>query len=172
MFRHSITRMKRCATSLLIYCGFFLLLTGCHPSDAIQQEGDSLLASITSLQHRHHRLDAQVDSLWDTTVMQLEKYIPSDFPPVDRKIFLTSRNADHIRMFMTFHQLPEEAQALINHTGLRDQQLANQVLRLQQEMDSLQKQKLTFLSEIAQKNKNLYQHYSKAFNDPMLFGEK
>jgi len=127
--------------------------TGCQHKKQWQQEEEVLLQKAHELDTRLAQLNAQIDSLWDTTSVQLAQKIPADFPAVDRDIFIKARNADHIRMFMSYKQLDDDAKALVNQAGKQDSFLAIQVRALYIERQDFEQKKLLFLSEVEKHDK-------------------
>lgn len=132
--------------SLLIYA----FGTGCYSKAREQEQYSALLDRAAELEHRHCRLDASIDSLWDVTSHKLDQAMPATFPSIDRDIFLKARNADHIRMFMSFQKLTPEAQNLVDEAGKYDAQLAGQVRSLLQQKQAFEKEKMQFLKEAKQ----------------------
>ena len=133
----------------LFFLPVLLFFMGCTP-DAQQQEYAVLLQQAARLEQRHCHLKAGIDSLWDVTSARLEKELPPDFPSVDRDIFLRARNADHMRMFMSFQKLGPGAQSLVNGAGRYDALLAAQMQTLLQEQQAFEAQKIHFLKQVEQ----------------------
>ena len=137
----------------------FLLSIGCT-SDVRQEEYAGLLQQAASLEQRHCRLKSSTDSLWDVTSARLEKAMPPGFPAVDRDIFLKARNADHMRMFMSFQKLDAAAQSLVNEAGKYDAILAAQVQNLLKQQQDFEKRKISFLKKMEQKDAASVQTYA------------
>ena len=97
----------------LLLAGCLLKLQSCAPQSPWEEESEALLRKTTALEDLHHQLNLRIDSLWDVTTDQLAGMMPSDFPSIDREIFLKARNADHMRMFMSFDLLSDDAQNLV-----------------------------------------------------------
>ena len=127
--------------------------TGCQHKKQWQQEEEVLLQKAHELDTRLAHLNARIDSLWDTTSVQLAQKIPADFPAIDRDIFIKARNADHIRMFMSYKQLSDDAKAIVNHAGTQDSLLAIQVRAYYLERQDFEQKKLLFLSEVEKHDK-------------------
>ena len=128
--------------------GTMLTLFACTTSN----QKEALLQQALTLEQRHCLLNASIDSLWDVTTAQLASNIPPDFPAIDRDIFLKARNANHIRMFMSFKQLDSKSQALVNQAGQYDEVLASKVHHLMAEKEQFEAQKNQFLQQLAQKD--------------------
>src|SRR5690606_9687552 len=103
-----------------------------------------LLTRAEALARRHTELTYRIDSLWDTTTARLAEAMPPDFPVVDRDIFLTSRNADHMRMFMSFELLDSTTRELIHAAGRADQQLAGELRQWAVEYRAFEREKQAF----------------------------
>lgn len=151
----------------LILLGSILTLCACQSSHST--EDSNLLSQAVALEQRHCQLKASIDSLWDSTTAQLEQVLPANLPPIDRDIFLKSRNADHIRMFMSFKQLDSKSQMLVNQAGQYDEMLAAKAHRLFREKQKFEDQKILFFARIGKKRpggqpsfrqKNPYSYYS------------
>ena len=113
-----------------------------------EAEAELLIDQQMSLEKRYHQLNASVDSLWDHTTWILEQNLPADIPPMDRDIFLKSRNADHMRMFMSFEKLDPQLQALIHQAGHKDAYLASQMKDLFLDRQQFERRKFVFLKNI------------------------
>ncbi|MBK9492227.1 MAG: hypothetical protein IPO07_28150 [Haliscomenobacter sp.] len=109
--------------SAFLFLNAMLGLSGCKSRIQWEQEQAELLRQTVELEQRHCQIKASVDSLWDVTSAQLARVFPVDFPSIDRDIFIKARNADHIRMFMSFKQLDAAAQSLVNQAGEQDKNL-------------------------------------------------
>lgn len=142
-------------------------LSGCKNSGQLEQEQAGLLRQTKELEQRHCQIKASVDSLWDTTTTQLDRVLPPDFPPVDRDIFLKARNADHIRMFLSFQKLGPDVQSLVNEAGRQDERLAAQIRALLTQKLAFEQQKNQFLQKVAQKDLNLSRMYTGQFRAEM-----
>lgn len=129
-----------------------ILAVCCNSAASEQERYQTLLGRAQSLEHRHCQLNASIDSLWDVTSQQLDKALPKNFPAIDRGIFLRARNADHIRMFMSFKQLSPDAQSIVNEAGKYDTSLAAQVRGLLEEKQSFEREKIRFLKNIGKTN--------------------
>ena len=140
-----------------------VLMTACHQNNAWVEESDKLVSQAMLLDAKHLRLNIRIDSLWDVTSAELDKELPTDFPPVDRDIFLKARNADHIRMFMTFKDISPELQALVDKAGAYDQVLAQEMRELQAEQQVFEQRKNVFLQKVAMQNKATADAYALKF---------
>ena len=142
--------MKKYTNSMVAIAllGTMLTLYACETS----KQKEALLRQAQALEQRHRQLNASIDSLWDVTTAQLASNIPTDFPAIDRDIFLKARNANHIRMFMSFKQLDSQSQALVNQAGRYDEVLAAKVHHLMAEKEQFEAQKNQFLQQLAKKD--------------------
>jgi hypothetical protein len=159
---HQMTNLLPRITPLLM---FFLLILpgGCDNSSHLRLRAEALLQQAQQWQKNHASVSASIDSLWDATSAHLESSLPSDLPPVDRDIFLKSRNADHIRMFMSFDNLSPELQTLVNEAGRHDEMLAARMRDLALEKQELDKQKIQLLLELERENAGNSQYYADQF---------
>lgn len=137
--------------------GTMLTLLACTTSN----QKEALLQQALALEQRNCQLNASIDSLWDATAAQLESALPASFPAIDRDIFLKARNANHIRMFMSFKQLDSKSQALVNQAGQYDEMLAAKVHHLLVEKQQFEAQKNQFLQQLAQKDLSASQAFAK-----------
>lgn len=156
--------MKIYTLHTLLLLSAVMLLPACDNRDAWRAEGDKLISQATILAQQHDMLNIRIDSLWDTTTAVLATAIPEDFPPTDREIFLHARNADHIRMFMSFKTLDTETQALVDSAGRYDEMIAGQLRILQQQRQVFEKQKLEFLQKIAGTTPEDFRYYADQFH--------
>ncbi len=142
--------MKKYPNSMaaFVLLGTMLTLFACNTSN----QKERFLRQALVLEQRHCQLNASIDSLWDVTAAQLESAMPTSFPAVDRDIFLKARNADHIRMFMSFKQLDSKAQELVNEAGQYDEMLAAKAHLLLAEKQQFEEQKNQFLQQLAKKD--------------------
>jgi len=132
-------------------CIFYF--SACQNQHPWQQEEETLLQQAHELDTRLDHLNASIDSLWDTTSVLLAQQLPPDFPAIDRDIFIKARNADHIRMFMSYKALDDNTKALVNNAGTQDSMLANKVRALYTERQEFEQKKLLFLSEVEKHDK-------------------
>ena len=143
-------RFKHFIHTILFIAAISLLSISCNQSKSWENEYVLLEKEGAQLNNEYHQLNVRVDSLWDATTAHLAKAIPEDFPPTDRDIFLNSRNADHIRMFMSFQKLDTATQAIVNDAGKQDALLAGQMRVLQHEIEGFEQKKIAYLREIEQ----------------------
>lgn len=137
--------------SLLFATACLSLFSACAAPDSDRESALTALAARARELNLHHaQLDARIDSLWDRTALQLEKALPPDFPPVDREIFLTSRNVYHITMFMSFDRLDQATKDLVYAAGKEDEQLSGEMQELAEAQRSFEADKMRFLDEISQ----------------------
>lgn len=158
--------MKSSGTIQYILCLLLpgtLLLAACDHTNAWQAESEVLLHRGDSLETQHQLINARIDSLWDATTAVLAASIPEDFPPTDREIFLKARNADHIRMFMSFKSLSPDAQAVVDNAGKYDAMLAGQIRELQAKQLAFEMEKTKFLESVEKANQQAGQMYAAAF---------
>lgn len=148
-------------TSLLLL--LTLIVTGCFQTPNWEAESDRLLLVADSLNVQHAAIIAEIDSLWDETTAVLEASLPEDFPPVDRKIFLSARNADHIRMFQSYSTLPADVQELVDHAGEYDAVLASRIRALHHQKQQYLYQKTQFLESVSLVDQQAAQMYADAF---------
>lgn len=140
-----------------------LVLAACDHTQSWQAESEVLLHRGDSLETQHQLINARIDSLWDATTAVLAASIPEDFPPTDREIFLKARNADHIRMFMSFKSLSPDAQAVVDNAGKYDAMLAGQIRELQAKQLAFEMEKTKFLESVEKANQQAGQMYAAAF---------
>jgi hypothetical protein len=148
--------------SLLIVSAL-VVFTACGKRATFKTEGEELMSQANDLAQQHAMLNIRIDSLWDATTTALSAAIPEDFPPTDREIFLNARNADHIRMFMSFKTLDKETQALVDAAGRYDEMLASQIRSLQQQRQEFEHQKIDFLSKVADNDSSDFRYYADQF---------
>lgn len=147
--------------SIVILC----ITSGCGNANRWDQEAAELLSRSIELEQQHIVLNERIDSLWDTTSMELEKSLPPDFPPVDKDIFLKARNADHIRMFMSYKLLDARAQALVDRAGMYDEVLAREVKQLITQREKYEVQKIAFLQKVGHSDITASREYADNFRD-------
>lgn len=158
--------MKRSGTLQPLLCLLLpalLILTACGHKAAWQAESEVLLHRGDSLEAQHQLINTRIDSLWDAVTATLAAGIPEDFPPTDREIFLKARNADHIRMFMSFKSLSPEVQAIVDSAGRYDAMLAMQIRDLQIRQQDFELEKNQFLARVEKSDLKAGQMYAEAF---------
>lgn len=121
----------------------------CRNDASWDAEAHALMQRARDLDARHQQIDARIDSLWDATSQRLEAFLPPDFPAVDREIFLNSRNADHIRMFMSFEYLDIRAQQIVHAAGEADRHLSEEIRQLSEERRQFESDKMDFLKRLS-----------------------
>jgi len=125
-----------------------ILMNACVSENRWEAERTVLVAEANQIKKQHQVLNERIDSLWDSTAMALAAALPADFPAIDRDIFIKARNADHMRMFMSYHALSEETKSMINTAGMYDEMLAKQVRDLQRRQQKFEQQKTQFLTNV------------------------
>lgn len=131
-------------------CASALFFNSCAKESNWEHESALLVTQSLLLNEKYAALNQRVDSLWDATSQQLEKNMPSGVPPVDRDIFLNSRNAYHIRMFDSFELLDPASQQLIINADEYDKKLAREMQLLYEEKKKIEKLKNIFLRKVAE----------------------
>lgn len=126
-------------------------------------EYDALHQRSVELKEQHDILKKRTDSLWDVTTDQIESSLSADFPPVDRNIFLNARNADHIRMFMSFKLLDAELQDIINKAGEYDSLIASKIHSLMQKHQDFERDRISFIRKVEQNDKATGRLYADKF---------
>lgn len=153
---------------LLIWLPLWVLLNlcfgACQRSADWDRESARLEQYNLALDQQYAYLNFAIDSLWDTTTAILARTMPAGIPPVDREIFLTSRNANHIRMFDSFRAFPDSIRALVDHAACEDEKLAATLTRLAEQRAQFEKEKMKFLSEVARHHPDQYKSYAIRLN--------
>ena len=152
--------------------GFFIALAGCQQHSQWEEESTRLLSRASELDARQNDLDNSIDSLWDATTVKLDDMIPADFPPVDRNIFLKARNADHIRMFMSYNTLNDSIHSLVDAAGSYDEFLAEQARLLLSERQEFEKDKIQFLRKVSQVDPDISLVYAERFRNALAISEQ
>ena len=155
--------MRNLYPSFSVIIFLISLVTACSPISPWKEEAEILLSRAAALEELHDDIESRIDSLWDATTAQLKQKLPPDVPPVDREIFLNSRNADHIRMFMSFKVLDPALQELVHNAGRYDEMLANQLRSLAVQLQEFEQQKIEFLQKVAQHDKAASRAYTDRF---------
>lgn len=140
-----------------------VIVCGCHSADHWDQRAIQLEADADRLDMAYLQINRSIDSLWDSTTACIARTMPETIPPVDREIFLTSRNANHIRMFESFHMLPETTQSLVDKAAIEDQKLADRLADLAVQKQMQEKERMAFLSELASQEPGLLNRYADRF---------
>ncbi len=149
--------------SFLLFLLSLFTFCACQSHSKWDVEAAQLFRQAAAINHQHMEINARIDSLWTATSTRLSNDIPADFPSVDRDIFIKARNADHMRMFMSFKLLDTTLQSVINRAGQYDQQLAMQLQALSLEQQSFEQQKMNFLRSISEKNPEAGERYASKF---------
>lgn len=147
----------------ILLLGVLFALTACDRASQWEKESADLQRQMLDLERRQHSLQTSIDSLWDATTNQLADALPDGFPPVDRDIFLNARNADHIRMFMSFEKLDAHAQMLVNKAGEQDEILAAKARKLMEQQQAFEQRKIGFLKKVEQQDPAAGQLYASKF---------
>ena len=157
----SITRPTSSAL-ICIVCAT-LLAIGCKPKPQWHTESEHLTQQVKQWNQQFDALNHQVDSLWDTTSVRLAELLPADFPATDRDIFIRARNADHIRMFMSYNKLDSDLQRLVTDAGQHDAQLAEALRQLYLDKNALDDAISSFLVRVADADPASGQRYATHF---------
>jgi hypothetical protein len=148
---------------IIVLFSILLTLQSCGHERHWKQEGDALLLRSQELDNQLILLNTRIDSLWDTTSTQLANALPPDFPSIDRDIFINARNADHIRMFMSYKLLDAATQSLVMQAGSYDSLLALQVRDLFLEQQKFEQEKNQFLAQLEKQDKAAGQEFAEKF---------
>ncbi len=100
----------------------FFLLMACGNEE--RENMLKLAAEKHSLNCEMEQLRGQADSVWDELESYLDKNLPADMPPVERKNMVTIRNANLITMFKAFPDLDDAIQQKVNEAGAADSRIA------------------------------------------------
>lgn len=149
-----------------VFLACVLVLSACSTNNSWEKECADLRRQSAELEHRHCQLNASIDSLWDTTSTRLAQAFPPGFPATDRAIFLKARNADHIRMFMSFKQLDAGTQALVSEAGQYDAILAAQMRALLEQTQAFESKKIQFLRKVEAQDTAIIRIYADALRIP------
>ena len=141
----------------------FVVCTSCKQQNTWDSEFQTILDQINQLDQSYEVLNDRVDSLWDATTAHLSANMPADLPPIEADIFLKSRNADHMRMFMSFKLLDSTTQAIVNEAGEMDKLLAKRIQDVQQGRNSLENTKLEFLKKVEAEDEEAYDRFRQKF---------
>ena len=155
--------MKNISIAILLLLNCVIPFSSCNDSEQWDTQEQDLSEQGARLQQLHCKLNSSLDSLWDVTSSQLAHAFPSGFPPVDRDIFLKARNADHMRMFLSFKLLDPAVQEMINNAGKYDDMIAAQVRRLLDEQQAFEHRKIQFLQKVEQKSLEASRIYAGKF---------
>lgn len=139
------------------------ILCSCQSAAHWDQKASQLEAHADSLDLAFSMINQSIDSLWDSTTAYIARTIPETVPPVDREIFLTSRNANHIHMFESFQLLPETTQSLVDKAAIEDEKLAAKLVDLTIKKQLQEKERMAFLSEVATQEPGLLGRYAERF---------
>ena len=137
-------RTRRLCIGFAVLFAFF----SCNQENKWEAERDSLIRQSEQWNRRFDHLNHNIDSLWDVTSAALEKGMPANFPTTDRDIFLHSRNADHIRMFMSYKTLDTTLQHLVIDAGHKDSLLAAEMRQLHLDKNALEDSISDFLQQV------------------------
>ncbi len=166
----NLRTFKTANTSLLMkYLVFTLgiiglaILCSCQSAAQWDQKASQLEAHADSLDLAYSMINKSIDSLWDSTTACIARTMPETVPPVDREIFLTSRNANHIRMFESYQWLPETTKSVIEKAAIEDEKLADRLMDLADKKQMQEKERLVFLSEVASQEPGLLGRYVDRF---------
>lgn len=140
-----------------------VVFTNCQQPNTWEHEFQTILEVINQLDQSYAKLNGRVDSLWDATTARLREALPAEMPPIEADLFLKSRNADHMRMFMSFQLLDTATQTLVNRAGELDRQLARQIQDVQQGRNSIENKKLEFLTKVKAADEERYEIFHQKF---------
>ena len=140
-----------------------VVFTNCQQPNTWEHEFQTILEDIKRLDQSYSNLNGRVDSLWDATTAHLQETMPAGMPPIEADIFLKSRNADHMRMFMSFQLLDTVTQTMVNQAGEMDSQLAKQIQEVQQGRNSIENKKLEFLKKVKAADEERYEMFHQKF---------
>lgn len=165
--RHLVSTNLFYSVSAILFFSVLFATAGCDSGSQWEQENAALHHQMLDLERRQQSLEASIDSLWDATSAQLALALPAGFPPTDRDIFLNARNADHIRMFMSYKLLNADAQSLVNQAGKQDEILAAHAHVLMEQRQAFERQKIQFLQKVAQEDEAAGRLYASKFRSAM-----
>ena len=87
-------------------------ILSCHNSPPLEDRLEQLAQAFHDLDCRQATLEAETSSSWDDVVAQLDARLPESMPAAEKNNMLMVRNAGLIRMFESYHELPDSVQAL------------------------------------------------------------
>lgn len=147
-----------------------LSLISCRTSPPIESRLEQLALAFHTLDCRQATLELQSRSSWDGVVEQLDARLPVDMPAAEKNNMLMVRNATLIRMFETYHGLPDSVQALVAHAEQKDQEIVALLSALETERSALNAQKrnlfLSIEKKLAGKLPALRQQFDSIRNTP------
>jgi hypothetical protein len=145
-----LTTTRPTTSALICIVCATLVTIGCKPKPQWHLESEQLTQQVNQWNEQFDALNHQVDSLWDTTSLQLAELLPADFPVTDRDIFIRARNADHIRMFMSYKKLDSDLQHMVTDAGEKDACLAAALRQLHLDKGTLDDAISSFLVRVSE----------------------
>lgn len=107
-----------------VWClSLLLLLFACQYSPPFEDRLEQLAQAFHDLDCRQAVLEADTRLSWDGVVEQLNARLPEDMPAAEKQNMLTVRNAGLIRMFETYHELPDSVQELVGRAEKKDNEI-------------------------------------------------
>lgn len=103
------------------------------------------------------RLKLQSDSIWNEMEVYLDKNLPADMPPPERKNMVSTRAAHLIAMFKAFPKLDTAIQNKVTEAGKADNNIAEQMKTVMEKMHDAERGMNGALQKIENRSKHQYQ---------------
>lgn len=144
-------------------CLYLFLLMACGSEE--RENLRRLAAEKYSLNCEMERLRGQVDSLWDEMEAYLDKKLPADMPPAERKNMVTIRNANLIAMFKAFPKLDTATQQKVSEAGTIDHNIAESMKSVMDRLDKVEQSMNEALLQAQEQSDRKYQQLKEELHE-------
>lgn len=124
------------------------MVFACQNSPPVEDRLEQLARAFHELDCRQAVLEAETRSSWDGVVEQLDARLPEDMPAAEKHNMLNVRNAGLIRMFETYHTLPDSVQELVGRAEKKDNEIVAALNEIKAQRTTLDQEKRAFFLAI------------------------
>ncbi|MCB0629642.1 MAG: hypothetical protein R2806_25210 [Saprospiraceae bacterium] len=127
-------------------------ILSCHNSPPLEDRLEQLAQAFHDLDCRQATLEAETSSSWDDVVAQLDARLPESMPAAEKNNMLMVRNAGLIRMFESYHELPDSVQALVSWVEQKDNEVVASLNEIKAKRSVLDKEKRDFFLAVEKRS--------------------
>lgn len=132
---------------ILLALGCFYLVS-CKNETKVDTKWADFFSKVQLHYCESDRLSRRSDSLWNDVAMQMDHLLPDKMDTAVRRRIIEIKNTGIIRTFKIFHTFSDTIKHELNLVDTFDAKLVKMMHANDQVIDSLQREKLRYLSEI------------------------
>ena len=145
------------STKTIYLFSLVALVASCHIRHAEEDTIFKTVASLEMLSHNMDSLKSVNDSIWNQVSRAIEKTVPADLPPAEKRNLLAVKNADLIQMFEVYDSFDDPLKSQVMEAGKSDQKIAQEMRSIMTRVDELNKILTQSLSALEKKDPAAYE---------------